>query len=453
MKRIITIATVAALFSSCSIYKNYKAPEVESNQILGSSIELPDSASAIPVWKSVFVDKNLQNLIQKALESNADLRIAQLSVEQSEAMLLTAKLAYLPSFMFNPEGNISSFDRSKASYSYNLPVNAQWEIDLFGKLRNNKEQNKAFLLQSKEYKKLIQTQLIAAVANSYYTLLMLDQQLMITNQCIENQKKNLEVIIAMKEAGMQTEAAVNQATASYYSVQTSGKDLAKQIRIIENNIALLINHAPGQIIRSNYADTPILNNTFREGISLAALSNRPDVKKAEYILRGSFYGVNAAHSAFYPSITLGGVAGWTNNAGGMIANPGKLLLSAIGSLTQPLFNKGINIANLKIAKAKYEQSMLAFHQTLLNAGVEVNDALISCQNSSDKSEIRQKQVDANEKALNNSIELMKHSSTTYLEVIYAENAYLQSKLLQVADWFEGIQGQINLYKALGGGVN
>lgn len=170
------------------------------------------------------------------------------------------------------------------------------------------------------------------------------------------------------------------------------------------------------------------------------------------MLRENFYGVNAAHSAFYPSLTLGGMAGWTNNAGGMIANPGKLLLSAVGSIAQPLFNKGMNIANLKIAKARYEQSLLGFHQTLLNAGVEVNDALISCQNSKEKISLREKQVEANEKALNNSTELMKHSSTTYLEVLYAENAYLQSRLMQVADWFEGVQGEISLYKALGGGV-
>lgn len=452
MKRIIILTTTAALFGSCSVYKSYKTPEVQAEQIAGQAFELPDSASAIPYSDTFFTDSNLQELIHKAIQRNADLQIANLSIEQAEAMLMTSKLAYLPSFMLSPEGSVSSFDRSKAAWSYNLPVNAQWEIDLSGRLRNNKEQARSRLLQSQTYKKLVQTQLVAAVANSYYTLIMLDQQLKITEECIANQKSNLDAIIAMKEAGMQTEAAVNQATASYFNVQTSGKDLAKQIRMVENSIALLINETPAPIKRSSYLPEPLSGTALEEGISLNALANRPDVKNAEFMLRENFYGVNAAHSAFYPSITLGGLAGWTNNAGGMIANPGKLLLSAVGSIAQPLFNKGVNIANLKIAKARYEQSLLAFHQTLLNAGVEVNDALISCQNSKEKISLRQKQVEANLKALNNSSELMKYSSATYLEVLYAENTYLQSRLMQVADWFEGVQGEINLYKALGGGI-
>ena len=452
MKYIIGLATVA-LFSSCSIYGTFKTPEVQSAQITGSSNHLPDSALAIPGWKDIFSDPILQKLIEKGLTHNTDLQIAQLNIEQAEAVLLTSKLAYLPSFMLTPEGNISSFNRSKASFAYNLPVNAQWEIDLFGKLRNNKEKARSVLLQSIEYKRLIETQLVSAIANSYYTLQMLREQLAITRLFINNQKQNLEIIKVMKEAGMQTEAGVNQATANYYNTCTSEKDLSMQISTLENNIALLINGAPEKIATTAFSKELSLDKNLFNGISLTALSNRPDVKNAEYKLREYFYNKNIAHAAFYPSITLGGSAGWTNNIGGMISNPGKILLSAIGSLTQPLFNKGINMANLKIAKINYEQSLLSFNQSLLNAGVEVNNALIQCQNSNEKTALRTQEIEANEKALNNSLELMKHSSVTYLEVIYAENSLLQSRLLQVSDWFAGIQGQISLYKALGGGAN
>lgn len=452
MKHILSIAASALLLSSCSIYSSYKQTEIAPLTVDPyQDTTYRDTICVAPQWNQVFTDVNLQTLLTKALTSNIDLQIASLSIEQSEALLRTARLAYLPSFMLAPEGGVMSLDKSKASYSYNLPVNAQWEIDLFGKLRNSKEQTRSALLQTREYKKLLQTQVIAALANNYYTLVMLDKQLQITQECVANQKQNLDVIIAMKEAGMQTEAAVNQASANLYNVQASEKDIQKQIRIIENAISLLINETPERITRTDFSQIKGIPVQLNDEVAVVSLSNRPDVRQAEYALRESFYGVNAARSAFYPSLTLGGTAGWTNSAGGFISNPGQLLLSAIGSLTQPLFNKGINQANLKISKARYEQSKLQFHQTLLSAGVEVNDALVLCQNSQSKLIIRQKQVEANQRALDNSLELMKHSSNTYLDVLYAEITLLQSRLVSVSDWFEGVQGKITLYKALGGG--
>ncbi|MGL5635260.1 MAG: TolC family protein, partial [Bacteroidales bacterium] len=213
MKHILSIAASAFLLSSCSIYSSYKSPEIAPlavDQSFDSGSQ--DTLLTAPEWNQVFTDPNLQVLLTKALTSNVDLQVAALSVEQSEALLRTAKLAYLPSFMLAPEGGVMSLDKSKAAYSYNLPVNAQWEIDLFGKLRNSKEQTRSALMQTLEYKKLLQTQVIAALANNYYTLVMLDKQLQITQECVANQKQNLDVIIAMKEAGMQTEAAVNQAS-------------------------------------------------------------------------------------------------------------------------------------------------------------------------------------------------------------------------------------------------
>lgn len=452
MKHILSIAASALLLSSCSIYSSYKQTEIAPLTVDPyQDTTYRDTIRVAPQWNQVFTDVNLQTLLTKALTSNIDLQIASLSIEQSEALLRTARLAYLPSFMLAPEGGVMSLDKSKASYSYNLPVNAQWEIDLFGKLRNSKEQTRSALLQTREYKKLLQTQVIAALANNYYTLVMLDKQLQITQECVANQKQNLDVIIAMKEAGMQTEAAVNQASANLYNVQASEKDIQKQIRIIENAISLLINETPERITRTDFSQIKGIPVQLNDEVAVVSLSNRPDVRQAEYALRESFYGVNAARSAFYPSLTLGGTAGWTNSAGGFISNPGQLLLSAIGSLTQPLFNKGINQANLKISKARYEQSKLQFHQTLLSAGVEVNDALVLCQNSQSKLIIRQKQVEANQRALDNSLELMKHSSNTYLDVLYAEITLLQSRLVSISDWFEGVQGKITLYKALGGG--
>lgn len=451
MKKILLAAAALCLLHSCSLYKTFKAPQTPPENLLGEGAPTLDPAALLPHWQEMFPDKPLQELIGKGLAANSDLRMARLNIEQSEALLLSSRLAYLPSFALAPEGSITKAGKNPAGYAYHLPLTMQWELDVFGKLRNNKERAKAAVLQSREYAKMVQTQLIAGIANTYYTLVMLDEQLKITRDCIRNQKENLEVILAMKEAGMQTETAVNQATAQYYAIQTSAKDLEKQIRLVENSLALLLNEPPHTIGRTPLHRSKAIGIQHSHPIPLTALATRPDVKEAEYALRAQFYGVNIARAAFYPAISLGGSIGWTNNLGA-IANPGSMLLSAIGSLTQPLLNRGANRANFKIAQAQYEQALIGFEKSLLTAGSEVNDALTACQNSAAKTVLRQKQVEASELALSNILELMRHSSVTYLDILITENALLQAQLTQAADWFEGIQGHINLYKALGGGA-
>lgn len=450
MKRLF-FALAALMMCSCTVYKSFRSPEPQTANLCGENRLTQDSLANLPAWKEVFADSLLQHLIKKGLASNTDLQIARFNIEQAEARLMASRLAYLPAFAITPEGSISKGQGAGAVKSYNLPLTMQWEVDLFGKLRNSKLQARAQLLLSSEYAQMVQVQLVASIANNYYTLLMLDEQLRLTRQSTRNQKENLEVIIALKEAGMQTEAAVNQASAEYYNVMSSEKELMKQIRLVEGCMALLVNETPHTITRASTSEVMAVNIDYTAPISLRALANRPDVKQAEYALEGSSYGVNIARSAFYPSISLGGSVGWTNNLG-VIANPGSMLLSAIGSLTQPLFNKGVNRANLKIAKSQYEQSLLQFEKALLTAGSEVNDALITCQSSMEKKFLRQQQVESSLKAYENCQDLMQHSSTTYLEVLVAQNASLQSQLMLVADWFEGVQGQINLYKALGGGA-
>lgn len=452
MKRIFFALVTLMIVCSCSVYKTFKSPEQEMANLCGENRSTQDASMNLPAWKEVFADSLLQQLIEKGLMDNTDLQVARLNIEQAEAKLLASRLAYLPSFAVTPKGSISKGEDGGAVKSYNLPLTMQWEIDVSGKLRNSKLQARAQLLQSSEYTQMVQVQLVASIANNYYTLLMLDEQLRITRQSIQNQKENLEVIIAMKEAGMQTEAAVNQASADYYNVQSSEKELMRQISLVESCMALLINETPHSINRAPTSEVMTVNIDYTVPISLLALANRPDVKQAEYALESNFYGVNIARSALYPSISLGGNIGWTNDLG-VIANPGSILFSAIGSLTQPLFNKGVNRANLKIAKAQYQQSLLQFEKTLLVAGSEVNDALINCQSSMEKVILRQQQLEASLKAHGNCLDLMQHGSRTYLEVLVAQSASLQSQLMLVADWFEGIQGQINLYKALGGGTN
>ena len=454
--KLITLSVSCLLLSSCGIYTTYERPsDINTDGLYGQDLNeeavAVDTASIASLsWRELFTDSHLQTLIEHALQSNTDLLSAQQRIKEAEATLSSAKLAYLPLFMLTPQGGVSSFDKSKGSWTYTGIASASWEIDIFGKLTNAKRRSKALYLQSLEYEQAVSTSLIANVANLYYTLLMLDEQYRISEETAVNWRESVRAMRAMMAAGMTNEASVSQSEANCRQVEASLLDLKQQIKEVENSLSILLGEVPGGIERGHLAgqDFP---EELTVGVPLQLLSRRPDVKSAELSLASAFYSTNAARSAFYPSITLSGTAGWTNSAGNMIINPGKLLLSAVGALTQPLFNKGLNIAQLKIAKAQQEEAKLAFQQALLNAGSEVNNALTQVQTARGKTELRTGQITSLENAVRSTQLLMQHGTSTYLEVLTAQQSLLSAQLTQVADRFDEIQGIINLYQALGGG--
>ena len=457
MKKIIILMCATALLSSCHIYKSYDRPEditVEGlyrDTIAGGDTLAADTANFgnLP-WKEVFTDAQLQTLIEQALTNNADLRSAALTVKQAQAALMSARLAYAPMLALSPQGTVSSFDKGKATQTYSLPVTASWQIDLFGQLLNPKRKAQVSLKQTQFYEQAVQTQVIANVANMYYTLLMLDRQLQISESTCDILKRNLETVEAMKEAAMANSVAVEQSRTAYAQVLASLPDIRQSIRETENALCLMLNQ-PAQSIARGTLEQQQLPAEFSTGIPLQLLSNRPDVKAAEMSLAASYYDTNSARAAFYPQITLSGSAGWTNSAGSAIINPGKLLASAIGSLTQPLFYRGANIARLKQAKAQEEQAKIQFQTTLLKAGNEVSNALYQYQMTSDKAISREIQVNSARKAAEDTKELFNLGTSTYLEVLSAEQSYLSAQLSEVADTFDRMQSVISLYQALGGG--
>ena len=454
--KLITLSVSCLLLSSCGIYTTYERPsDINTDGLYGQDLNeeavAVDTASIASLsWRELFTDSHLQTLIEHALQSNTDLLSAQQRIKEAEATLSSAKLAYLPSFMLTPQGGVSSFDKSKGSWTYTGIASTSWEIDIFGKLTNAKRRSKALYLQSLEYEQAVSTSLIANVANLYYTLLMLDEQYRISEETAVNWRESVRTMRAMMAAGMTNEASVSQSEANCRQVEASLLDLKQQIKEVENSLSILLGEVPGGIERGHLAGQDFPED-LTVGVPLQLLSRRPDVKSAELSLVSAFYSTNAARSAFYPSITLSGTAGWTNSAGNMIINPGKLLLSAVGALTQPLFNKGLNIAQLKIAKAQQEEAKLAFQQALLNAGSEVNNALTQVQTARGKTELRTGQIISLENAVRSTQLLMQHGTSTYLEVLTAQQSLLSAQLTQVADRFDEIQGIINLYQALGGG--
>ena len=452
MKRYIITAVATVLLTSCGIYNRYTSVTDVPEDLYGNQVEVTDTIHNLGNmdWRNLFTDPYLQSLIQQGLENNTDYRAAQLRVEEAEATLLSAKLAFLPSFALSPQGGVSSFDGAKATWTYSVPVTASWELDIFGRMRNAKKQSQALYAQSKDYQQAVRTQLIASIANTYYTLLMLDEQLSLSEQTAETWKETVASARALMDAGQYDEAGVSQMEATYYSIQTSVLDLKEQINQVENSLALLLAETPHRYERGKLSEQ-VMPEDFSVGIPLQLLANRPDVRMAEHALEAAFYATNQARSNFYPSITLSGSAGWTNEAGTMIVNPGKFLASAIGSLTQPLFNRGQNIANLKIAKAQQEEAELSFQQTLLSAGSEVNDALTAYQTSRDKADFYEKQIASLHRAEQSTALKMDYGNTTYLEVLTARQTLLSAELEQVANRFAELQSVVNLYQALGGG--
>ena len=433
-------------------YRTYERPEMSQTDSLYQRLAVSgDTASIADLsWQELFTDPLLQQLIETGIAHNTDLSIARLRVKEAEALLTASKLAYLPSVSLTPQGTIRKVEGESATKSYNLAASADWEIDIFGRITNAKREAKAVLEQSEAYRQAVQTQLVATIANSYYSLLVLDKQYEISRSTAELWAENLRVMKALKEAGQTTEMAVAQIEASKLAVDASLLTMQQQITEMENSISSLLGDVPRQIERSTL-DAQSFPDTLLVGVPLQLLQRRPDVRQSEAALAAAFYVTNQAYAAFYPSITLSGSAGWTNAAGALITNPGEWLLSAVGSLVQPLFNRGQNVANLKVAKAQQEEALLTFRQSLLDAGTEVNSALLQWQTARQRLKLDEQQIASLESAVRSSELLMLHSSQNYLEVLTARQTLLDAELSAVADRFDEIQGVINLYHALGGG--
>ena len=450
---------LAATLNSCHIYKKYERPEVDVQGLFRDTVSVTDTLAADSLnigdlpWTDIFTDPILQDLIRQGLENNSDLKTAMLQVEAAQASFRASQLAFLPSINLTPQASVSSFDGNlhfggRSTWSWTAPVSASWEIDIFGRVLNSKRNAKAALMQGKAYQQAVRTQLIATIANGYYTLLMLDKQLAITEETAISWQQSVEIMKAMKLAGMTNEAAVAQSEANCYAIAASIPALQQQIRETENTLSTLLYQAPQAIKRGSF-DKQTLPEILHVGVPVQMLANRPDVQAAEMSLAAAYYTTNIARSAFYPNLVISGSAGWSNQNG--TVNPAKILLSAATSLVQPIFNQGSNIANLKAAKAQQEIAAINFQQTILNAGQEVSDALYAYQANKDILSQRSLQIDALQRAVESTESLMKLGTSTYLEVLTAQQSLLSAQLSGVSDSYQCMVAVISLYHALGGG--
>jgi NodT family efflux transporter outer membrane factor (OMF) lipoprotein len=402
-----------------------------------------DSISSAHVnWDQFFTDPLLQEWIQTGLDYNSDLSIARLRVKEAEAALLASRWALLPGADFTMKGGLPG--------EFSASLQASWQADIFGGLRNAKRKAQAALEQSHAYRQAVETQLVATIANSYYTLLMLDEQLNISNRTLKTWEESIRTLEALKRAGKTNEAAVLQSKANMLSVEANVLTLEKEILAVENSLCALLGIVPMPIERSSLGDQE-LPEKLSAGVPVELLERRPDVKQAEMALAQAFYSVNSAKAAFYPSLTLSGALGWTTGNGNIKVDPGSIIANLLAGLTQPVFGRGVNKARLQTAQSQLEQAAYTFRQSLLDAGVEVNNALTLWQTAKKRVELDKKQILNLQAAIWNTQLLMKHGNADYLEVLTAQKNLLQAELTEAADRYDEIISTVNLYQALGGG--
>lgn len=442
--RILLTVIAILMLHSCGLYRKYEREDLHFVDSLYRRMSVPSDSvsSAAMTWDCFFTDTLLQEWIHTGLSFNTDINLARLKVREAEASLLEARWALLPGADFTAQGGLPG--------QFSASVGASWQADIFGSLRNANRKAQAALEQSEAYRQAVQTQLVATIANSYYTLLMLDEQLVISSRTRDTWEENIRTLEALKRAGKTNEAAVLQAKANKLSVEANILTLEKSILAMENSMCALVGLVPMPVMRGN-----INEQTFpaklSAGVPAELLSRRPDVRQAELALAQTFYARNSAKAAFYPNLKLNGAIGWTTGAGTIVLDPGSLIANLIGSITQPVFGRGVNKARLQKAQAQYDQAAYTFRQSLLDAGVEVNNALTMWQTAKKRVELDKKQILNLQAAVWNTQLLMKHGNADYLEVLTAQKNLLQAELTEVSDRFDEIQSIVNLYHALGGG--
>ena len=474
LSNIIILAAVSFMLTGCGLYNKYAQNTPTPADIFGSDEGVKSASGETSIaqasWREFFTDPLLQQLIEQVLANNTDLNSARIAVEKSQASLTAAKLAYLPSLYFTPQGSLSSFDRGPVSKTYNLPLQLSMDIDVFGSITNHKRAAKAIVLQAQMQQQAIRSNLISVTAQQYLMLQVLDLQLEILTQTDSLWNKSLETEQALWENGQAYSTAVNQMEASYLSVKTQIADTRRNIRSVENAICKLLAVSPQHIDRQKWgtstlhrADVPgavltgaeerMFNTKYLKiGVPAQMLENRPDIRMANHAMEEAFYNTQAARAAFYPNITLSGTAGWTNDAGIAVIDPGKLLLNAVAGLTQPIFARGKLIANKKIAKLTEEDLQKKYVQTVINAGNEVNEAMASCLTAREKNTYYQRQVEVLREAYSGTHELMDNGKASYLEVLTAQESLLNAQLSTAMNMYNAAEAVIALYIALGGGT-
>ncbi|MGQ8337020.1 TolC family protein [Sunxiuqinia sp. A32] len=453
--KVILLIGISAILVSCSSTSHFHQESVNTDGLFGIDATDTTTMANAPL-EDIFSDAALIKLIDEGLSNNPDLQIATQRVLEAEAYFSQSKASLLPGI--NARGTGTYQHNPKSIYpdgprdveSYQLGLEASWEVDLWGKLRSSKRSAYANLLASDAGQKAVQTRLIANIATAYYNLMALDAQLAITHETVQNNIELVETMKVLKESGRVTGAAIVQSEAARYAAEVTIPDLEQRIRQTENTICLLLGRVPGTIERG-LLDQQKVADMLNTGVPSQLLENRPDVMQAEYAVISAYEITNSAKAYFYPALTITAQTGFASTDLADLLDPTSFASNVLGGLTAPLFNKRANVTRLKVAKAQQEESLINLRNTLLTAGQEVNNALGSFESSQKKMDLRLLQVESLEKSVEYTKELLTYGSATYTEVLNAQQYLLSAQLSNVNDHLQQLNAVVSLYRALGGG--
>ena len=453
---ILTLGLTAALVG-CGSTKNLAPESVNTGGLFGNATSTGTTSLADMPWNELFTDTFLQPLIKEGLENNFDLQIAVLKVNEAEAYLQQSKAALLPDLSAAGRGVYNRNSESiypngpEESKNYQLGFESSWELDIWGKLRSSKRAYYANLLYSDAGRKAVQTRLISDIANTYYTLLALDARLSITEETVQKYIDLVSTMNLMKESGKVTGAAVMQSEAARYAAEVTIPDIKQEIQEAQNTLCLLIGRTGGKEIARGTIGEQTPAPVMQIGVPAMLLDNRPDVMEAKYLVIKSYEITKNARANFYPSFTITASSGLAAIDMDELFDPGSFAANIIGGIAQPIFARKVNSTRLKVAKAQQEESLLNFKNALYNAGNEVQNALSSYQSTVRKNELRLQQLNALNKSVDYTKELLTYGSASYIEVLNAQQSLLSARLSNVNDRLQQLKAVVSLYRALGGG--
>lgn len=442
-KHYLNIICGALLFSSCSLYKSYESTETIRTDLYGDAAQESSGPNLVDAgWQNLFKDPQLQTLISKALQNNSDMKTAMLTLQEAETAHKVSRLAYLPTIMFSPTGSLTKLGSADLVKDYNLGIDVSWTLDVVGGgITNARRQAKAGKAYADDLKQAVECRLVAMLVEDYYALMALDRKAEIHRQTIELWSKNLDMIKTLYEYGYYQSPAVHQAAASLAGIKAQMLDIEDQQHVLEVEICKILGEAPTDIQRGKLASFA-LPEQIGIGVPADLLRNRPDVRAAERKMEMEFYNVQIKKGAFYPSIRIDGRGAWTN--------PQSWLINGVGSLVQPIFMQGKLRADLNIAKIGQQKALIAFRQMVIDAGAEVHNALHDCHLHKEKAQYIDEQVNELNEAYKATHELMTKGTSSYLEVITAQDNLLNAQLAQVENSYQSAIALIYLYSALGG---
>jgi multidrug efflux system outer membrane protein len=461
MRRPAGLVLCAVLFCGCALGPDYERPELDVPEGYIQPVDQGESFANLPWW-DVFDDPNLEMLIRIALEENQDLRIAVARIEEFRGLLGITRADQFPQVDVAGSGvrnepSENSFPGSlpglgdQVAETYRLSADVFFELDIFGRLRRSTESARAQLLAVEENQRAVTISLVAAVASTYMTLRDLDQQLEISRRTAATRARSLAIIEARFEKGTVARIDVNQAEIQLTIAEAAVAAAERQVVQTENRLSTLLGRKPGEILRGTSLREQSFPPSIPTGLPAELLQRRPDVRASEAELAAQTALIGVAEALRWPTMTLTGSLGLESNELSMLTDSGSDFWTVGVGLAAPLFNAGRNRSRVDVERARTEQALLSYEQTVIRAFREVEDALVAIRTYRDEHAARLRQVESARSASALSQARYDGGVTSFLEVLDTERSLFNAELAESQTLRLYFNSIIELYKALGGG--